>query len=643
MSSFFAKHTSLSIAIALVSTSLMVQAAEVPALEKIIVSATRSETTQLPLATTITVIDAEQIRQSGATQVAEVLRLQAGIQLQDLDGSGGRSVTIGMRGFTSNAANNTLVLVDGRRLNNASLAGPALNTVAVQNIERIEIVQGSAGVLYGDQAVGGVINIITKQAIHGELNGSAQLLAGSYGFQSLAVSARQGFSNGLSYNLSAQQRESDNYRDNNEVDYTNLLGSVRYDFARGHVFAEGLSVDDELNLPGSLALAKVAENRRQTATPDDFSNQDVTAWRLGGGLNLNSDWELLAEYSDRKEDTGSEYSGSGLEQELRMKSLTPRLIGTLDFATGNAVVTLGYDRNEAESSSVATWGNSANTQDSDSYYGQLMLPLAQSLTATLGARYSNVKDVDVLTNRPHDASLNAQEVGLSYQIIPSLRAFARYAEGFRFANADENAYKPVGIDYLAPQTSESQEFGLAWSNAGVSATITAYKMDVDNEIMYDAINYVNINLPSSERQGVIVDTSVAVFDNLAWRINYTYTDAELTAGFFSGNTVPYVAENTGNLAMVYSPFEVLTTSLDVSYTGSRYLVGDDANVETKIASQTILNAQVLWTVVKDVELGARVKNLTDETYADYSAISWSGAVEYPQPGRTLLVSLTYNF
>src|SRR5690606_17513780 len=278
MSSVFFKRAPLGVAIILLSGSLTAHAVETTKLEKVIVSATRSETVQLPLASTITVIDEEQIRQSGATQVAEVLRIHAGIQLQDFDGSGGRNVTIGMRGFTGNAANNTLVLVDGRRLNNASLAGPALNTVAIKDIERIEIVQGSAGVLYGDQAVGGVINIITKRASSGELNGSVQLLGGSDKLQSLAANVSQGFASGVSYTLSAQKRDVDNYRNNNESDYTNVLGNLRYDFARGHVFAEALYVDDQLNLPGSLTEAQAAENPRQTFTPDDFSDQETESW-----------------------------------------------------------------------------------------------------------------------------------------------------------------------------------------------------------------------------------------------------------------------------------------------------------------------------------------------------------------------------
>lgn len=634
----------LSAAIVLLTGSLAAHAVEDVSLEKVTVSGTRSETVQVPLATTITVIDAEQIRQTGATQVSEVLRIQAGIQMQDADGSGGRNVTIGMRGFTGNAANNTLVLVDGRRLNNASLASPALNTVAIKDIERIEIVQGSAGVLYGDQAVGGVINVITKRATRGELNGSLQVSGGSDDLQSYIASVNQGFDNGLSYNVTAQKRKADNYRDNNKADVDNVFAGVRYDFTGGFVFADGQYVDDELGLPGNLSDAAARENPRQTFTPTDYADQKTETWRVGGGVDLGTEWQLLAEYADREDKSESSYSDSVSHQVLRSKNFTPRLIGTLGLNTGNAVVTLGYDRSEAEYTSVSDWGSDDTEQKSDGIYGQLVLPFTSALTATLGARYSNVEDLDNLSGDKHKASLNAQEYGLNYQFTPGFRVFARYAEGFRFANADENAYTPLDVDYLAPQTSESSEVGFAWEGDRISTNISAYWMDVDNEIMYDAFNYVNINLPASERRGLIVDATFVLTEQLSIRSNYTWTDARLKAGEFKGNDVPFVAEKTANVAFIFKPVESLTTYLDASYTGSRYRIGDDLNTAEKVKDVTLLNANIIWAVVDNVELGLRVKNLTDEKYSDYQGFSaFSGGYQYPQPGRTWNASVSWYF
>lgn len=646
MSTNYFSRTPLSAAVLLLSASLAVNAAQEPQVEKIYVSGTRSESAQLPLATTITVIDREQIRLSGAAQIGEVLRTQAGIQLQDLDGSGGRSVTIAMRGFASNASNNTLVMVDGRKLNNPSLASPSLNTIALKDVERIEIVQGSAGVLYGDQAVGGVINIVTRGAVRGEINGSVQALTGSNNLESYTATVNQGFANGLSYNLSAQKRQADNYRDNNQADYENFLGNLRYDFTRGHVFVEGQRIDDNLRMPGSLSDAEVEQNRRQSTSPRDYANQETEILRVGGALELTKQWQLLAEYADRNEEALWYYDGFGAAslQELRAKNVTPRLIGRLPTANGDAVITIGYDKTAADYDIADRMVNIE--QDIDGYYGQIIYPFTRALAVTAGMRYSEVKDRDFTSDETHNDDLNAYELGVNYQLNDSWRIFSRYAEGFRFANADENAYTLPEVDFLDAQTSESYEAGVAWQGKAANATATAYHMTIDNEILFDpsAGGYgVNINLPESERQGLMLDADINLSTQLNLRANYTFTEAEQTAGTFSGAQVPFVAEHTANLAIVFSFTQQLNAFVDAQYTGPRYRVGDDANTQGKLPSITVFNANLLWSI-EDVELGLRIKNLTNEKYSDYQGYSpYSGDYQYPQPERQYEVGLTYRF
>lgn len=638
-------RTPLSAAIIFLSASVAAQALEDSKIEKVYVSGTRSESAQLPLATTITVIDQEQIRLSGATQVTEILRTQAGIQVQDSDGSGGRSTTISMRGFGSNAANNTLVIVDGRKLNNASLAGPALNTIAIKDIERIEIVQGSAGVLYGDQAVGGVINIVTRRAVRGEVSGSVQAITGSDNLETYIAHASQGFENGLSYRVSAQKRLTDNYRDNNQSDNENMLANFRFDFEGGHAFIEGQSIDDDLRLPSSLTDEQVAENPRQTTTPDYYANQQTDILRVGGAANITDHWQLLVEYAARDEESLSYYGfGEPLQQNLKAKNLTPRVVGRIPVANGDAVITVGYDKVAAEAV-IAEWGTDVE-QDMDGYYGQIIFPITSSMAVTAGRRYSTADDQDRTTFLAQESSASANELGLHYQFGSSWRIFGRYAEGFRFANADENALTTADVDFLDAQTNESFEIGFGWQTSLNEFTLTVYDMDVDNEIFYDPVSGVsgaNINLPESRRTGVILDGGVTINPYVTLRANYTYTDAELASGNFDGKAVPFVAENTANVALVVNPVESLTLYLDASYTGSRYRAGDDANITGKIDSVVLLNANLLWTY-NQVEAGLRVRNLSDESYADYQGVSaWAGNYQYPQPERTYEASLTYRF
>ncbi|MES2822871.1 MAG: TonB-dependent receptor [Pseudomonadota bacterium] len=616
------------------------------------VSATRSEGPQMPVAAQITVIDAEQIRVSGAATIGEVLRMQAGIQIQDTDGSGGRNVTVSMRGFGGNAANNTLVLVDGRKLNNPSLAGPALNTVALKDIERVEIIQGSAGVLYGDQAIGGVINIITHKAQAGEIIGSISADKGTDNLENYAARISQGFVNGLSYSISAQKRNADNYRDNNQSAATNVLGNIGFDFAAGKVFIEQQRINDDLRLPGYLLDIVAAIDPRRTNMPNDFSSQDTDLKRIGGQVDVLNNWQFLGEYTDRDETGNYFYDDYNLANgylpyaqayNMRVKSITPRLVGNFVSGNGNSVITLGYDKVDADYSTQD--GYTDINQTVDGYYGQIIYPFTSKTTVTGGMRHSNVDDRNLLSTNHHSGSLNSGELGINYQIDPAWRVFVRLADGFRFANADENGYVLPDVDFLKVQTSKSQEAGVAWSEKTASVRYSVYHMVLDNEIMYDPMAGAygaNINLPKSERQGFIFDGDVQLSEQISLRGNYTYTDATLSSGNFKNKEVPFVAKDTGNIGLVFNVVKNITLAFDANYTGERYRVGDNANSVAKVEALTLFNINILWDI-SNVEIGFRVKNITGERYADYQGTSWSGKYQYPQPERTYSAHASFNF
>jgi iron complex outermembrane recepter protein len=635
-------------------------------IETVIVSATRSETANVPVATQIKVISAEDIRVSGAKVITDVLRSQAGIQISDGDGSGLRNVTASMHGLSG--TNNVLILVDGRKLNNPSTAAPALNTVALGDVERIEIVQGSAGVLYGDQAVGGVINIITRRAVAGEIHGSANATAGTGNLEDYAASITQGFTNGLSYNLSAQKRNADNYRDNNQSANENVLANVRYDFTQGFVFVEGQRVDDKLRLAGSISDEQAEINPRSTDSPNDYSNQLTKLWRLGGGVDISKQWKFLAEYSDR--DEKGEYFSYGLTpSSMQVKSFTPRVVGTFGVSQGDAIVTLGYDQVESDYISKSSWGINYNrdaNQEINGIYGQVIYPITQMFSMTAGIRDSEVKN-----NNHHVTILNAtlpaekrkpnaykddnfaSEFGMSYKLDNGWRAFARIADGFRYANPDDNGLVLPSVAFLDTQKSRTAEGGFEWLSEALSLQISYFNMNIENEIFYDALianadssfggRGANINLDESERKGIIFDGTSALNEYLTLSANYSYTDAVYLAGTFKNKTVPSVAKHNGNVNILFHFPSAITANLIANYRGKYYRSGDEANIEALVNSVVTFDANLGW-AYKSVDLSARVKNMTNERYAGLN-LSYGGGyyVQYPQPERAYEVSVAYRF
>ncbi|MBM3581312.1 MAG: TonB-dependent receptor [Alphaproteobacteria bacterium] len=142
-----------------------------------------------------TVITAEEIERSPAATLPELLSRQPGVQVQTLFGGGtGTRTAVDIRGFGAAATPNTLVLVNGRRLTDVDLAGVDFSTIPRDSIARIEITRGNSGtVLYGDGAVGGVINIVTKTGIDAKPGYRVDGTLGTFDCREASASAVQSF------------------------------------------------------------------------------------------------------------------------------------------------------------------------------------------------------------------------------------------------------------------------------------------------------------------------------------------------------------------------------------------------------------------------------------------------------------------
>ena len=195
--------------------------------ENILVTATRLDNEDNKALGHVTIISARDIENSTARTVPELLAREAGILSRSLYGNNGTRATIDIRGFGATSTQNTLILLDGRRLNDIDLSAVDYSAIPIRSIERIEIMRNGGSVLYGDGAAGGTINIITRQpATSGN---SAFVEAGGGNLDTRQVDARVTRNNGpLSISLGAHGISSDGYRDNNSLDQRNLLSDVRY-------------------------------------------------------------------------------------------------------------------------------------------------------------------------------------------------------------------------------------------------------------------------------------------------------------------------------------------------------------------------------------------------------------------------------
>lgn len=624
----------------LLKLALLGAAAAVPALAAEIenktpltinVVATRTEQSNVRLPASVRVITRGEIEASGASQTTDVLRIVGSIQMTDLYGDG-VFTQADMRGFGDATNATTLVLVDGRRLNNADGASPDLNSVSLKDVERIEIIEGSAGALYGEQAVGGVINIVTRKPDGLRINAEAS--AGSYDAYGAAASVEDRIK-GFSYRVSGEQRGSDNYRDHNHHELKSLLARGGYDWSSGGVFAEAGRVEQDFELPGALNAAQVMQNRRQVSAEfaGDFSDRDTNLVRFGFRQNLFSGWDFDGEATRRNSKGVFRTSFIGFAvltdnfQTRDVRSFSPRVIGRTTLPTGELQTTLGADVQRTDYLLLSVIGPQSVTQHMADAYAQLIVPVWHGVDLTLGARQAHVRN-EVFDNfiftqvTPLLDDKTALQGGIAWRPTDGLRLFTRYDENFRFAKVEEytnaGAAPGSGINPLSTQRGKSYDAGAEWNRGGLLLRGSLFRLDSKNEIAFNPATFTSINLDRTRRDGVLLDGRLQVSEIVTLTAAGQYLGAKVTQGTFQNKAIPMVARVNGKAGISLRVAKGLSTGLETQVTGHRAFSGDFDNSLNQLPSFAVVNASLQWEW-KALRVGARINNLLDREYSEYGA------------------------
>lgn len=606
---------------------------------------TRATNLKAPTPASVAVIDREQIEASASSDLLDVLRSQAGLQIRDTMGDGNRAA-ISLRGFGENAANNTLVLVDGRRLNQPTLASADLNSVPLANIERIEIIRGAGTVLYGDQAVGGVINIITRTPSSNEAYVEAS--RGSHDHEAFRGHLHQQLGGGFSLYASGETRSNDNYRDHNNADYSNAFARLRYEHDNGHVFYEYQTVDDELLFPNALSLAQRRQDRKQSNSLA-WNDSKSQVHRLALEQRLSEVWSAHLDYSHSDQDgVGSFGPGSEFTQGTRIETISPRLTARFDSPLGQAEWLLGHDHITSDYEYLASWGDTLAQQTLRDWYTQFSQDLGNGLNLVIGYRASEADDESTASSRAHRDREGSGSIGLSWQANEQTRVFIRREDVLRWANVDENGFVSPGVTFLKPQTGESWESGVEWNDTIQQYRLTVYRLELEDELMYDptapgpnsawGFDGANINLDKTLRKGILLEAERQLSAYLSIGGQYSFTDSEYRDGSFKGNDVPWVSRHSASAHVSYEILPGLRSYVEAVYTGKRYYSGDDANIQQKAGSYTLVNAALAYEY-KQFNTKLRINNLTGKRYDAFA----TAASRYPAPEEEVQLSVGYRF
>ncbi|WP_033414130.1 TonB-dependent receptor [Kangiella aquimarina] len=616
--------------------------------ETVIITTSRFESDVNQLPSHVTVITKQEIERLSATDLSQVLRRVPGVQVSNTNGK----TSVSMRGISAEqAGSNVLVLVDGQRLNKTDLASPDIDTINIIDIERIEIIQGAGSSLYGDQAVAGVINIITR-------SGKKQTKTLRYAqgsFEQKQAAANLGFQLDEQWSvvLKGNKKTTDNYRDHNELKNNQLGAELFYQDNQQQWRFSHRTRNETQQTPGALLDSDLGNPRQSRPEfANDYVSTDEYFSRVFGQLKLNSQWQFALDINHQESDIQSinsfiNFATSNVNQTRRSQSgIYPRIKG--DWNTDNGpmqwIAGIDYDKAEYQFSLLAR----SNEQTSESVYSQFYWPLSTKLQLELAGRLAEVEDqLSDAALYPQgivlDKSASAYDIGFSYQLSGATKSFIRYSNNYRFAKVDEQAYTSDGVLGLEPQTGISIEAGVSGQFESSSLQASVYQLKLKDEIIFDPsatppagafFPGANVNGSESTRLGLLLDYRYFI-DESEVGVSYHWVDAEIDS---SERIVPGVSENTVTSWFDWQLTSDISWFLEAHHRGDRYQDGDTTNSFAKVDAYTILNSALVWRF-DNARLGLRVDNLLDKEYIDYAQFNGY----YPAKGRDVIITFDLVF
>jgi len=614
-------------------------------MEEVVVTGTRTAEEIKKVPANITVITRRNIEASNAKNVPDLLRTQEGIVVRDFLGNG-KTVDVDLRGFGETASSNTLVLVDGRRVNAIDLSGVDWTQIPLEQIDRIEIVRGTGSVLYGDNAVGGVINIITKTPGK-KPHAKVAVILGSYGRNKESVS----FSGGqgkVAASLFATYDSTNGYRENNAFRAKDAGAKIVLDPSEILRFTlSGSYHSDQYGLPGYLSKAEVELDRQATNSPlDNAYTRDKYA-DLGMDLDLAGLGRVVADISYRKRDSETNWV-SWLwtsETETKTKGFTPHYVWEGSLAGHENTFIAGVDLYWTDMD-ILTSSESVD-KDSQGYYFNNALSLFENLILSVGARHERVEyefDTTTADVKPVDRK-EAYSAGLTYTYQGRSSLFVRANKSFRFPLTDElfSSFSGLNAD-LKPQEGKHYELGIRhYFSKKMYLTATLYRAAFDNEIFYNPLTFTNENHPETLHRGIEIGAKADPCRFFTCFANYTYEKATFEKEPFDGNDIPAVPKNRGNFGFnIHDFIPGVTLTAQYNYVGSSYAISDQANQHEKLESYYTIDSKIAYKW-KNLEAFFGVNNITDEKYSQYVVAGWSGLVFYPSPERNWVAGINVRF
>ncbi len=577
--------------------------------DEVTVTATGIETEVDEAPTAVTVVTRDEMDDAEADRVVDMLRRVPGLTVVG-SGDAGKLTSVFTRGTGSNQ---TLVMLDGVRLNPAFFGGFDWSRLSTTGLRQVEVVRGPYSALWGADAVGGVINLLSRR---GENGFSGRLFAegGSDGWQRIEGEAGWG-DKVFDIYASGYDRRSDGELENSDFSGQQFLVTTGVSFGkrRSRIGVLVQNVETETGIPYAIPGDPTPDRRQQ-------SEQTVFAMPISWHIGEHWSLELIGSQVEGTFDF-SDPDDSWVTNSRTATTTTQARLASNHYLGRNTLSWGGEWRSDevddASNLGIAVEGEKVEVT---SFFLQDVWKLSSKLRLLVGARWDDAEQWGSETSPRAD---------LGWQVSEVVEIKAGYGQAFRPPSIGELYYPLSGNPALEPETSASSDLGISYTtqNGSSRMVLTGFSTDLDNLIEFDYTTYQNYNIGSATIRGAEYSWAFALGRRGSSFLQATYLDTEDD----NGQPLLRRPEWSGSWTIHGAFSRHLTGDITFVYVGDRDDVDPVTFERTLAESYTTGDIALAYSLWNGVEITARVLNVLDEEYQE--------VLGYPAPGRQYLFGL----
>jgi len=624
-------------------------------MDEFVVTASRVATSKVDTPANISVISAVEIADKNYSNVQEVLADTPGVNIL---GAGSKGSINGEDQIMINGDTRVLVLIDGRRVNLGSSGKSSANWLPPANaIERVEVLKGGGSALYGSDAVGGVINIITKKGA--ELGSQVTLKAagGSWGTEQYGLTASGSNDKGLGVFIAANKERRGNF------DYKNQHGDV-VEMKNSGYNTEGvnLKLDQTVGDDDRITFA-FEHNNSEGGVPYDTMKGFIETdrfKRLNNNVSLRYDWSETADNSGfvqvyrnyqhakfisipndpKNSDFVDETTGFNIQQNLKFNDTNELTIGA------------EYYKTEVENINYVNGKNSINNK---AIYLEERWQFADSWQLNTGLRYDE--------HNKYGEEFTPK-IALNKKLNEDSNVYLSWGKVFKAPTVDQLYYEgglisdmPSGNPNLNPEKGDVWTLG---ANTKLSdktdLSASVYYSEIEDAIIsdgYGTANYTYINAKKEKRRGLEISLNHEFDEYVSGYVSYSYMQIKQNMGYgFQRDSKE--KPNTYHAGLKYKNAGWTYNADLTAVSGQKVRIGDGGSGYTD-SNYFVLDLGVQYKVKNNLKLFANVYNLTNARYqevggmfVDYPAYNMvfgdnNGEAYYPMPSRSFIIGAEYTF